>query len=168
MRHASLQFFCCFFLFKLQVNFPNCRIHHQLRNILTDTENSFSPVVGFFTNNLAIPPSFRVRQVPRSSASSMVSTSIGHRSPEYLCEYFPSGPSSGLKTMIVTPKRATSTALPIIWTKKNQRPRRAFLVLRDGPAPPLVPGRALSEGRTILFPPGQPRKPSEDSPPLPS
>ena len=27
---------------------------------------------------------FRVRQVPRSSASSMVSTSIGHRSPEYL------------------------------------------------------------------------------------
>ena len=42
------------------------------------------------------------------------------------------------------------------------------LVLREGPPPALVPGRALSEGRTILLPPGQPRKPSPDSPPLPS
>jgi len=64
--------------------------------MLTDTENSFSPVVTFFTNNLAIPPSLSVRQVPRSSASSIESTSIGHKSPEYLCEYLPSGPSSGL------------------------------------------------------------------------
>ena len=77
--------------------------------MFTDTENSFSPEVEFFTRSLVMPPSWgdkvstrtrtktrtrtrtrtrtitlRVRQVPRSSASSTVLTSIGQRSPEYL------------------------------------------------------------------------------------
>ena len=39
----------------------------QFLKMLTDTENSFSPVVMFFTNNLDIPPSWGKRYISRGA-----------------------------------------------------------------------------------------------------